>query len=133
MIDEAQHLSPSVLEEIRLLSNFETDQAKLLQIVLVGQPNLDDVLRQPEMRQLNQRIARRFELQPLSASEVADYIDRRLFVAAGAGSSAGAADKTAEPAPLVRVTPSATGAGADLSNGMPRMANTLCDLAPVSS
>ena len=129
MIDEAQHLSPSVLEEIRLLSNFETDQAKLLQIVLVGQPNLDDVLRQPEMRQLNQRIARRFELQPLSESEVADYIDRRLFVAAGADSSAEAADKTAEPAPLVQFTPSATAAVAAISNGIPRIVNTLCDRA----
>src|SRR5207247_2232655 len=130
MIDEAQHLSPSVLEEIRLLSNFETDQAKLLQIVLVGQPNLDEVLRQPDMRQLNQRIARRFGLQPLSESEVADYIDRRLFVAAGADASADAdADKTAEPAPLVQFTPAGTAAVAAISNGIPRIVNTLCDRA----
>jgi type II secretory pathway predicted ATPase ExeA len=132
MIDEAQHLSPSVLEEIRLLSNFETDQAKLLQIVLVGQPNLDDVLRQPDMRQLNQRIARRFELQPLSESEVADYIDRRLFVAAGSDSSAaGSTRQTAEPpqAPLVQFTPAATAAVAAISRGIPRIVNTLCDRA----
>ena len=132
MIDEAQHLSPSVLEEIRLLSNFETDQAKLLQIVLVGQPNLDDVLGQPEMRQLNQRIARRFELQPLSQSEVADYIDRRLFVAAGADAAADAGeDKTAEPAqaPPVQFTPPATATVANISKGIPRIVNTLCDRA----
>ena len=71
MIDEAQHLSPRVLEEIRLLSNFETDEAKLLQIVLVGQPDLDDLLRRPDMQQLNQRVARRCQLHPLSPTEVA--------------------------------------------------------------
>jgi len=131
LIDEAQHLSPDVLEEIRLLSNFETDQAKLLQIVLVGQPNLDDVLQRPDMRQLNQRIARRFELQPLSDSEVADYIDRRLFVAAGADESAEQLDsKTAEPSPpLVQFTPPAAAAVAAISKGIPRLVNTLCDRA----
>src|SRR5438034_6303191 len=131
MIDEAQHLSPSVLEEIRLLSNFETDQAKLLQIVLVGQPNLDDVLRQPDMRQLNQRIARRYELQPLSDTEVADYIDRRLFVAAGAASTADEPDAgpTAGPgeAPLVQFTPPAVDVVTAISKGIPRIVNTLCD------
>jgi general secretion pathway protein A len=132
MIDEAQHLSPSVLEEIRLLSNFETDQAKLLQIVLVGQPNLDDLLRQPELRQLNQRIARRCELQPLSDTEVQDYIDRRLLVATRGGSAAderGAAamDPSRQQAPIVQFTPPAIRAVATLSKGIPRLVNTICD------
>ncbi|MGC4081139.1 MAG: SMR family transporter [Vicinamibacterales bacterium] len=90
MIDEAQRLNPRVLEEIRLLSNFETDEAKLLQIVLVGQPELDQVLRSPSMQQLNQRVARRCELQPLSETEVGDYIERRLTVAASPEVLAGA-------------------------------------------
>ena len=132
MIDEAQHLSPGVLEEIRLLSNFETDQAKLLQIVLVGQPNLDDLLRQPEMRQLNQRIARRCELQPLSDTEVQDYIDRRLFVAtrgAPAIEERGGSpmDQSEPQAPLVQFTPRAIRTVAAFSTGIPRIVNTICD------
>src|SRR5262249_4541870 len=82
MIDEAQQLHPDVLEQIRLLSNFETDEAKLLQIVLVGQPDLDALLQRADMRQLNQRVARRCELHPLSAEEVREYIGRRVAVAA---------------------------------------------------
>jgi type II secretory pathway predicted ATPase ExeA len=132
MIDEAQHLSPGVLEEIRLLSNFETDQAKLLQIVLVGQPNLDDLLRQPEMRQLNQRIARRCELQPLSDTEVQDYIDRRLFVATRGAPAveergAGPMDQSEPQAPLVQFTPRAIRTVAAFSKGIPRIVNTVCD------
>jgi general secretion pathway protein A len=128
MLDEAQHLSPGVLEEIRLLSNFETDQAKLLQIVLVGQPNLDEVLGHPEMRQLNQRIARRCELQPLSNTEVQDYIDRRLYVAArAAGPGAEAPPDGAGEAPLVEFSAPAIRVIAGLSKGIPRVVNTLCD------
>jgi general secretion pathway protein A len=132
MIDEAQHLSPGVLEEIRLLSNFETDQAKLLQIVLVGQPNLDDLLRQPEMRQLNQRIARRCELHPLSDTEVQDYIDRRLFVAtrgtpAVEERGGGPMDQSEHQAPLVQFTPRAIRTVAAFSKGIPRIVNTICD------
>jgi general secretion pathway protein A len=131
MIDEAQHLSPSVLEEIRLLSNFETDHAKLLQIVLVGQPNLDEVLRRPEMHQLNQRIARRCDLQPLSNTEVQDYIDRRLFVAAGAASTrekdGTEAAVGSDQAPLVEFAAPAVRVVAAISKGIPRVVNTLCD------
>ncbi len=127
MIDEAQHLSPGVLEEIRLLSNFETDQAKLLQIVLVGQPNLEEVLGRPEMRQLHQRIARRCELQPLSSTEVLDYIDRRLLVAAGASLPRAALPDGSNAAPLVEFTPPAVRALAAISKGVPRIVNTLCD------
>ena len=124
MIDEAQHLDPTVLEEIRLLSNFETDEAKLLQIVLVGQPNLDDVLRRPDMRQLSQRVARRFELHSLSPTEVQDYIERRLFVAIDAEKR-----RDGEQPEHVQFTPPAARAVADISGGIPRVINTVCDQA----
>lgn len=130
MVDEAQRLNPRVLEEIRLLSNFETDEAKLLQIVLVGQPELDDVLRSPLMQQLNQRVARRCVLQPLSETEVGDYIDRRLTVAASPDALAGSMD--APPPDLTQVakfSPEAVKTVAGVSNGIPRLVNTLCDRA----
>jgi general secretion pathway protein A len=130
MIDEAQRLNARVLEEIRLLSNFETDQAKLLQIVLVGQPDLDDVLRRADMRQLNQRVARRCELYPLSESEVGDYIERRLTVAASPAALAGASDPSAgSSTQLVRFSPDAVRVVAQISEGIPRVVNTLCDRA----
>lgn len=130
MIDEAQRLNPRVLEEIRLLSNFETDEAKLLQIVLVGQPELEGVLRSPLMLQLNQRVARRCVLQPLSETEVGDYIDRRLTVAASPDVLAGTHDAT--PPDLTQVakfSPEAVKTVAGVSNGIPRLVNTLCDRA----
>lgn len=128
MIDEAQRLNPRVLEEIRLLSNFETDEAKLLQIVLVGQPELDEVLRGPLMRQLNQRVARRCVLQPLSESEVGDYIERRLTVAGSPEALAGAADATPDNlTQLVKFSPEAVKTVAGISGGIPRLVNTLCD------
>ena len=130
MIDEAQGLSPRVLEEIRLLSNFETDQAKLLQIVLVGQPELDDLLRRPYMQQINQRVARRCELQPLSESEVGDYIERRLAVAASPSALAGpGGDVSAVSLAVARFSPAAVAAVARISGGIPRLVNTLCDRA----
>ena len=130
MIDEAQGLSPRVLEEIRLLSNFETDQAKLLQIVLVGQPELDDLLRRPYMQQINQRVARRCELQPLSESEVGDYIERRLAVAASPSALAGPGGDVSAVSPAVaRFSPAAVAAVARISGGIPRLVNTLCDRA----
>ena len=81
IIDEAQHLSPGVFELLRLLMNFETDEAKLLQVVLVGQRDLDERLREPEMHALAQRVARRCEMEPLSGFEVKRYIERRLSTA----------------------------------------------------
>lgn len=134
MIDEAQHLTGPVLEQVRLLSNFETDTAKLLQIVLVGQPNLDIVLERPDMRQLNQRVARRFELEPLTATEVSDYVERRLLVARQAPPD-GRGATVAEPAVLddgqtmVQFTPTAMSMVAGVSRGIPRLVNTLCDRA----
>ena len=83
VIDEAQNLSFEVLEQLRLLTNLETDQHKLLQIVLVGQPELNDVLARPELRQLEQRIVARYHLNPLSAEDVQHYIRHRLEVAGG--------------------------------------------------
>ena len=126
MIDEAQRLNPRVLEEIRLLSNFETDEAKLLQIVLVGQPDLDEVLRRPAMQQLNQRVARRCELQPLTETEVGDYIERRLTVAT---SPAAPVEASSGPASTIRFSPEAVKAVYGVSGGTPRVVNTLCDRA----
>ena len=80
-IDEAQNLTSDVMEQIRLLSNLETDQHKLLQIVLVGQPELKERLALPELRQLRQRILVRCELQPLNVAEVGQYLAYRLQIA----------------------------------------------------
>lgn len=86
IIDEAQNLMPGVMEQVRLLSNLETDQHKLMQIVLAGQPELKKRLARPDLRQLRQRILVRCELQPLSEAETAEYINHRLHVAGGNGS-----------------------------------------------
>lgn len=81
MIDESQNLAPEVLEQVRLLTNLETDKKKLLQIILVGQPELNDLLRRQDMRQLNQRVTARYHLTPLSDTEMRAYIAHRLSVA----------------------------------------------------
>ena len=85
IVDEAQNLEPGVLEELRMVSNFETEKAKLLQIVLVGQPELRGLLRRPELEQLRQRITVRFHLQPLNEQETRGYIQHRLRVAGSNG------------------------------------------------
>ena len=85
IIDEAQNLAPPVLEQIRMLSNLETERGKLLQIVLIGQPELRQQLSRPELRQLNQRIALRYHLQPFTRQETEDYINHRLVVAGSHG------------------------------------------------
>ncbi|MGA9632229.1 MAG: AAA family ATPase, partial [Candidatus Acidiferrales bacterium] len=81
VIDEAQHLSPEVLESVRLLSNFETPWAKLMQIVLAGQPQLAEILARPSMAQLRQRVSSIAHLEPFTAEETNHYIDHRLWVA----------------------------------------------------
>src|SRR3954453_13757928 len=86
IIDEAQNLPLQVLEQIRILSNLETEKEKLLQIVLVGQLNLKDLLRRPELRQLDQRVSIRYDLKPLTKEETAAYVQHRLSVA-GAGAA----------------------------------------------
>jgi general secretion pathway protein A len=83
IVDESQNLNPATLEEIRLLSNLETSSSKLIQIVLFGQPELDEMLDSRELRQLRQRITVRWTLSPLSAAETRDYVRHRLKVAAG--------------------------------------------------
>ena len=116
MIDEAQHLGFEVLEQIRLLTNLETDEKKLLQIILTGQPELADMLRRPELRQLNQRITARFNLTPLDASETAAYIQHRLQIAG-------------LPSNRVVFPSAASKAVYRLSGGIPRLVNLLCDRA----
>jgi general secretion pathway protein A len=113
IIDEAQHLSPDVLEEIRVLSNLETNDQKLLQIVIAGQLNLLDVLHKAELRQLDQRISIRCSLKALTREEVEAYITHRLWVARGSTS--------------VSFTPKAFDLVHALSGGVPRMINLLCD------
>jgi general secretion pathway protein A len=113
IIDEAQHLSPDVLEEIRILSNLETNDQKLLQIVIVGQLNLLDVLAKNELRQLDQRISIRCSLKALTREEVEAYVTHRLWVARGSTS--------------VAFTPKAFDLVHAVSGGVPRMINLLCD------
>jgi general secretion pathway protein A len=86
VIDEAQNLRPEVLEEVRLISNLETERDKLIQIVLMGQPELREVIDLPELKQLKQRIAQRFHLSPLSEREAQAYVFHRLKVAGADGS-----------------------------------------------
>src|SRR6185436_1901090 len=81
IIDEAQSLSPDVLEEVRLLTNLETTREKLLQVILIGQPELAAILEQPKLRQLAQRVTARYHLEPLSRMETRAYIRHRLAVA----------------------------------------------------
>ncbi len=115
IIDEAQNLSARALEMLRLISNLETESEKLIQIILVGQPELKEKLGRRELRQLNQRIVVRYDLAPLDRKETGAYIQSRLFIAGGSGSvefSEGAASSVFE----------ATG-------GVPRMINILADRA----
>lgn len=123
MIDEAQHMRPEVLEQIRLLSNFETDNSKLLQVILVGQPDLGALLARPELRQLEQRVTHRTELLPLEPAEIEYYIERRLWIAHGSD-----LEPTTDQ-DRVRFLPSAMAAVAACSRGLPRVVNLLCDRA----
>lgn len=115
ILDEAQNLPRQVLEQIRILSNLETDKDKLLQIVLVGQCNLKENLRTPELRQLDQRVSIRCGLKPLSRDETGAYVGHRLAIAGGGAN----------------VT--FTGASLDLvhrcTGGIPRLINLVCDRA----
>lgn len=114
MIDEAQHLDFDVLEQIRLLTNLETNSEKLLQIILIGQPELAQLLQRPELRQLNQRITARYNLAPLSPEETGAYIRHRLQVA---GLAPG---RELFPADVIRGIHRTT-------RGIPRLINVLCD------
>jgi len=113
IIDEAQNLPLPILEQIRILSNLETDKDKLLQIVLVGQLNLTPLLRSPELRQLDQRISIRYQLTPLVEEEVAAYVSHRLAIAQGTRT--------------VTFTPKALELVHRCTGGIPRLINLLCD------
>ena len=114
VIDEAQNLSPEVLEQLRLLTNLETSERKLLQIILIGQPELRDLLKRPEMRQIAQRVIARYHLGPLSEQETGAYVAHRLAVAGATGA----------PIPS-SLTPRIH----RLAQGVPRRINLLCDRA----
>jgi general secretion pathway protein A len=121
VIDEAHHLSADVLEEIRLLTNLETAQGKLLQILLVGQPELDDKLDMVNLRQLKQRIALRARLEPLSREQTTGYIESRLQMA---GASF----------PASSLFPDDTVAAIyEYSRGIPRLINTICENALITA
>ncbi|MRR38322.1 AAA family ATPase, partial [bacterium] len=116
VIDEAQNLSPDVLEQIRLISNLETERDKLIQIVLVGQPELRRLLARQELRQLDQRITVRYHLEPMGLDDTHSYIRHRIRIAAGGREpvifSAGAVKKIFS-----------------FSGGLPRLINAACDRA----
>lgn len=115
IIDEAQNLSPAVLEQVRLLSNLETDQHKLLQIVLCGQPELRQRLAAPDLRQLRQRISVRYHLLPMNEEETGRYIEYRLKTAGWENGRLFAAD-------AVRRIHS-------YACGIPRLINSVCDIS----
>jgi general secretion pathway protein A len=114
LIDEAQNLIPDVLEQIRLLTNLETNRQKLLQIIMIGQPELRDMLSGSGMSQLSQRITARYHLGPLSKEDVVTYVNHRLFVAG--------ATHTIFPDSVINKLHR-------LSHGIPRLVNIICDRA----
>ena len=115
VIDEAQNLSPSILEQLRLISNLETEDDKLIQIVLAGQPELSSLLDLPELRQLNQRIAVRYRLRSMSMDETRVYIRHRMVVAG----ETGGVSFSSFALKLIHL----------YSRGLPRLINNLCDRA----
>ncbi len=115
IIDEAQNLSYEVLEQVRLLSNLETDKHKLLQIVLMGQPELKDLLRQPQLRQLRQRVLVHYDLRPLTRTDLDHYVHHRLTRAGSQGRP--------------YFTRWALRSIHHYSGGIPRIVNNLCDKA----
>jgi general secretion pathway protein A len=135
VVDEAQHLDPDVLQQLCLLLNLETNESKLLQVVLVGQTSLDDVLERSELAQLNQRVARRVVLEPLGDAEVETYIRHRLTAAQRLALTADvealrAGEAAVEMIPCnLSFTPAAVRAVARHSHGIPRVVNLLCDRA----
>jgi len=119
IIDEAQNLTPNVLEEVRMLSNLETENEKLIQIIFLGQPELKQKLALPRLEQLRQRIAVFFHLQPLNFQDTKAYIQHRVNVASGS---------TRE-----YFTPQAVEMVFGFSKGVPRMVNQICDSALLSA
>lgn len=114
LIDEAQHLLPSVLEQLRLLTNIETNSRKLMSVVLIGQPELQELLQRRELRQVAQRIVARYHLLPLTWPEMQEYIEHRLKCVGG----------TADTFPTATMK-----AIWNFSSGTPRLINLVCDRA----
>ena len=114
IVDEAQNLAPAVLEQVRMLTNLETSKQKLLQIILIGQPELRELLGRNDLRQLAQRITGRYHLEPLTREESAQYVEHRLRVAGALGEVIDSAAKKE----VFR-----------LSQGVPRLINVICDRA----
>ena len=115
IIDDAQTMTPEALEDLRLLSNLETDKRKLIQVILAGQPELLEMLADDRLRQLKQRIAVYCRLEPLSVRETGEYISRRLFVAGNKGQ--------------VHFSPAAARRIHKTAGGIPRQINKICDYA----
>ncbi len=120
VVDEAHHLSSDILEEIRLLTNLETAHDKLLQILLVGQPELDQTLDSVDLRQLKQRIALRSHLSALDLSETKGYIERRLQLAGS-------------PTPSALFPQETVASIHQYSRGIPRLINTICENAMIAA
>lgn len=116
LIDEAQNLSLSVLEQIRMLSNLETEREKLLQIVLLGQMELQELLDSPSLRQLNERITVRYDLRPLNSEQVRQYIEHRLTIAGGNNEHLKFSQRVYK---IIY----------NYSKGIPRRVNAICDRA----
>lgn len=119
IIDEAQNLKPGLLEQVRLLSNLETEKDKLLQVILVGQPELNTRLNLYDLRQLRQRIMVRYHISPLDAGEIKDYINYRLKIA----------QEPRLPAGRIEFNDGAIHLISQFSGGTPRLINMLCDRA----
>ena len=117
VIDEAQNLEPEVLEQVRMISNLETERDKLIQIILAGQPELNDVLRRHDLRQLNQRITVRSRLTPIKVDDAANYINHRLKI------SGSRIPDIFTPAAVRRIY--------RFSHGIPRLINVACEQALV--
>jgi type II secretory pathway predicted ATPase ExeA len=115
IVDDAHNLGPKVLEEIRMLSGLETRKEKILHVILVGQPQLNEILDAPEMEQLVQRVRLRYHIKPLLEKDIADYINHRLQIAGSTNLGLFTAD-------IIPIVYRYTG-------GIPRLINTLCDTA----
>lgn len=120
ILDESQNLDPQLMEQVRMLSNLETDQHKLMQIILSGQPELKERLQQPELRQLRQRVMVHCDLEPLSVIETTRYIQHRLHVAGS-------------PEPGTVFQSAAVQQIHERAGGIPRQINTLCDRSLLSA
>ena len=136
LIDEAQHVQPAVLEQIRLLSNIDTPGGTMLEMILIGQLDLDALLARADLRQFQQRVSRRIRLAPLGQDELQPYIDHRLAVGRAAGSGlpgagelAGALGEWEGTGAGVTFNPDAVRAIWRWSGGLPRVVNLLCDRA----